>query len=98
MHYFMLAGAWPKHMQLGPSTLSNCQQTMEVINENKKKGNKGYRPHYLKSVVTRKQSVSVEYSNKQSNTLISGVQSHTYIPNHLPACGVTVQDPSLRVK
>src|SRR5260221_14216298 len=63
MHYFMLAGAWPKHTQLGPSTLSNCQQTMKVINENKKKGNKGYRPHYLKSVVTRKQSVSVEYSN-----------------------------------
>src|SRR5258705_6975467 len=63
MHYFMLAGVWPKHMQLGPSTLSNCQQTMKVINENKKKGNKGYCPHYLKSIVTHKWSVSIEYSN-----------------------------------
>ena len=71
----MLAGAWPKHTQLGPSTLSNCQQTMKVINENKKKGNKGYRPHYLKSVVTCKQSVSVEYSNMPTQWALTSNES-----------------------
>src|SRR5258708_53130 len=75
MHYFMLAGVWPKHMQLGPSTLSNCQQTMEVINENKKKGNKGYCPHYLKSIVTHKQSVSIEYSNMPTQQALTSNES-----------------------
>src|SRR5260221_6206998 len=75
MYYFMLAGAWPKHTQLGPSTLSNCQQTMRVINENKKKGNKGYCLHYLKSIVTRKQSVSVEYSNMPTQWALTSNES-----------------------
>ncbi len=49
----------------GPSTLSNAstQHNNESDKQEQKKVNIKNHPHYLKSVVTCKQSVSIEYSN-----------------------------------
>ena len=56
MHCFMLASVRPKH----PEQMPAHNITMK---SDKGKRTQSYRPHYLKSIVSHKLSVSVEYSN-----------------------------------